>query len=136
MNKGVKKLVLFVVSICLILSGCQLSHSYEDWGSFTPEKTYSYDNKYYALQDVVKVDDVDTVRVTVYYADDDTSAGVFDTERASDFWGICWEKDTYNIWIRSADVGVSCYSFNDGKWTEDPSAQRPEYIISKYDDMN
>lgn len=133
--KGITCFVITVISVCLLLCSCQLSDSEEDWGSFTAEKTCSYDNKYYAVQDVVDVDGIDTVRVTVY-TEDGTVVYAFNTERASDFFGICWEKDTYNIWIQSADTGVACYSFKEGKWTEDPDAVRPEYIISKYDGMN
>lgn len=57
----------------------------------------------------------------------------FQPARASDFWGICWEHDTYNIWIQSGDIGVLCYSYEDGKWELDTSAARPDYVVSKYD---
>lgn len=57
----------------------------------------------------------------------------FTPARASDFWGICWETDTYNIWIQSGDIGVICYAYADGNWEVDPTAIRPDSIVSKYD---
>lgn len=53
--------------------------------------------------------------------------------RARDFWGICWENDSYNIWTQSGDIGVYCYKYEEMQWKRDESAQRPDYIISKYD---
>lgn len=53
--------------------------------------------------------------------------------RARDFWGICWESDSYNIWIQSGDIGVICYKCEDEIWVQDESAIRPDDIVSKYD---
>ena len=52
--------------------------------------------------------------------------------RAEDFWGICWEKDSYNIWTQSADLGISCFEFQNGEWIENENLSTPDYIISKY----
>ena len=108
----------------------------EKWGSFTPDKTYSYDNKYYAVQ---TVEDMDmspawsVVVVSVYDTETDQFVADFSPARSRDFWGICWESDSYNIWTQSADIGIYCYTFQDGQWIRDENAVRPEDIVSKYD---
>ena len=131
-----RKAVGLFMCILLLLSGCTNEHSAESWGSFTPDKTYSYDEKYYAVQ---KVEDdiygngVKYIKVNVYETETDDLVDCFYPARAWDFWGICWENDTYNIWTQSADIGIYCYKCEDMKWVRDESAERPEYIISKYD---
>lgn len=57
----------------------------------------------------------------------------FEPARAADFWGVCWESDTYDIWIQLGDIGVRCYHYDKGKWTVAPNAVQPEYIFSNYD---
>ena len=117
----------------------------EDWGSFTPYKAYSYDNKYYAVQTVEDMDmgpewsvkDMgpawSVVVVSVYATETDQFVADFSPARSRDFWGICWESDSYNIWTQSADIGVYCYAYQDGQWIRDENAVRPEDIVSKYD---
>ena len=108
----------------------------EDWGSFTPYKTYSYDNKYYAVQTVEDID-MDpawsVVVVSVYDTETEKLVADFSPARSRDFWGICWESDSYNIWTQSADIGIYCYVCQDGQWIRDENAVRPEDIVSKYD---
>jgi len=96
--------------------------------SFRMTKTYSYDKAYYAL--ISK--DEDMAVITIYTSDGDI-VNSFKPCRNADFWGICWENDSYDIWVQSGDIGVVCYSFNDGIWNLDESAVRPDYIVSKYD---
>ena len=74
-------------------------------------------------------------KVCIYETGTEEKVFEFYTERARDFWGICWESDTYNIWIQSGDTGVYCYRYEDERWIRDDSAERPEDIHSKYDDM-
>ena len=107
-----KKLICVLLFICLFFSGCQNQHSNENWGSFTAEKTYSYDQKYYAIQNSKETDGISFIDIVIYN-DNDEPVYTFTPARASDFWGICWEKDTYNIWIQSADIGVICYADDD-----------------------
>ena len=73
------------------------------------------------------------IAVTVYDAGSGELIDDFSPARASDFWGICWEKDSYNIWTQSADIGTSCYSYQDGKWERSDQAVLPDYIVSRYD---
>ena len=130
----------FIFTMGALLSACSRAadETPADWGSFTPDKTYSYDEKYYALQTVVEDDPEASARyikVTVYLSDTDEAVAEFNPARARDFWGICWESDTYNIWTQSADIGIFCYAYQDGEWVRDEDAERPSDIISKYDDI-
>lgn len=142
MTGGKKTAVLFIFCLLLLAGYRNQSSDGKDtseyWGSFTAEKTYSYDEKYYAIQEVEEdyiFGDSPTyyIRVRIYETDTDTEVFNFCPARARDFWGICWENDTYNIWTQSGDIGVYCYKYEDMQWIKDESAKRPEYIISKYD---
>ena len=131
-------LFLFLGMILFLLLGCvgKIKTDPELWGSFTPNKTYSYDKKYYAVQKVGKDiyrDGFKYIKVSIYETKTNTLVEYFYQARAWDFWGICQENDTYNIWIQSADIGIYCYKYEDDQWKEDASAERPEYIVSKYD---
>ncbi len=105
------------------------------YGSFTPDKTYSYDKVYYAVQEVEKNTEsgVNMIKVCIYETASDHMIFVFYPARARDFWGICWENDSYNIWTQSADIGIFCYRYDAAQWLLDETAQRPDYIVSKYD---
>ena len=124
--------VLLVLALMLPLLGCSKQRSNVDWGSFSSEKTFSYDKQYYAVQKTADKDDVTYINVEIYTADDVLVAS-FLPARAWDFWGICWEKDTYNIWVQSGDIGTLCYAYDNAEWTLNASAVRPDYIVSKYD---
>ncbi len=125
---------LSVVTLLFILSGCgNPALQTEDWGSFSPDKTHSYDNKYYAVQSIEEADNGKYIVVSIYATQNDEFVFSFTPARARDFYGICWENDTHNIWIQSADIGVLCYKYKNGKWEIDDMAVRPEYIRSKYD---
>ena len=100
------------------------------YGSFTADKTYSFDRKYYAVQNIEN----QMVRVDVHQTLSGSRVCSFVPARAVDFWGICWERDNYNIWIQSADVGTFCYGFREEIWDRDESRNLPAYIISRYDD--
>ncbi len=129
-------IVAVLCGICAILIpsyGGTPSYS-EEYGSFTPEDTYSYDGKLVAHQKVEKDAGVKNIIVEIKDSQTGELAGSFSPARAWDFWGICWENDSYNIWTQSGDVGVYCWRYQDGVWECDFShPERPEYIISKYD---
>ncbi len=106
----------------------------EEYGSFSPYDVESYDGKYVAKQKVERLGDVRYIRVYVYEKETGELAGDFWVERAWDFWGICWENDSYNIWTQSADVGIYCYRYEDGEWRRDSiNMERPEYIVSRWE---
>ena len=146
MKRKINRKLLYLTYLMLILfsiSGCgsqgtNTASDADSYGSFTIEKTYSFDEKYYAVCESVenaegKNGDVKYIEISVYTADSEELVGTFCPARAMDFWGICWESSTYNIWIQSADVGIICYKYDNGQWVQDDSAERPNDIISKYD---
>ena len=129
-----RKLLCFSITLLLILSGCgNPAMQTEDWGSFSPDKTQSYDNKYYAVQNIEETDNGKYIAVNIYTTQNDEFVFSFTPARAMDFWGICWENDTYNIWIQSADIGTLCYKYKEKEWIIDDEVIKPDYIISKYD---
>ncbi len=69
----------------------------------------SYDYFYYAIQTIEKSHDINFVLVTIYDTATDHAVDSFMPARARDFWGICWDRNSYNIWTQSADVGIYCY---------------------------
>ena len=125
-----KRIFIFVALCCvLLLASCKSSDINDTfWGSFTPDKTYSFDHELYAVQTV----DNQMIVVTVYNSESGERIDSFLLARAEDFWGICWEKDSYNIWTQSADLGISCFEFQNGEWIENENLSTPDYIISKY----
>ena len=130
--------IILFLCILFLLSRCTNETTSESWGSFTSNLTYSYDEKYYAVQEVDDTlgEGIRYIKVCIYETETDTLISYFYPARARDFWGICWETDTYNIWMQSADVGIYCYKYEDMQWERDDSVIRPEYIISKYDKYN
>lgn len=128
----------FSLSACTYFYEVSEEESEEEWakkwGSFTPYKTYSYDNKFYAVQ-TVKGKGINgaVVVVSVYDAETDEFIADFSPARSWDFWGICWESDSYNIWTQSSDIGVYCYVYQDGQWVIDINAEQPKDIITKYE---
>ena len=131
--------VICVLMACAMLLGMMLTlGGYEiesnprnhGYGSFSPERTESFDGKYYALQTVVDR----MIEVTVYATDGNRRIFSFQPARSMDFWGICWENDSYNIWIQSADIGIYCYEFVNEVWTVKVDAVRPSYIVSRWDE--
>ena len=100
----------------------------ETYGSFSIDPVSSYDGKYLARPN----ESGDNITVMIL-TDDVMKTTSFSPCRKSDFYGICWEEDSYSLWIQSGDIGVICYRLVNGKWAEDPDAVRPDYIISRYD---
>ncbi len=140
-----KRLLVLLLALMLMLSGCAFIFPQTtireqiDWGSFTPDTTYSYDNRYYATQrveneEVEKGEYIHFVYVDIYATENDEIVYTFLAARAMDFWGICWETDSYNIWIQSGDVGVFCYEYKNGVWAENWDLKQPDDIRSKWDD--
>lgn len=116
---------VFIMCSCTLVSA---SAPGTEYGSFTIEKTSSYDGRYYAY-----MTQHDQMIVVNIYSEDDNEVFTFEPCRKSDFWGICWENDSYNLWVQSGDIGIICYTESDEVWSVDDSAVRPDYIISKYE---
>ncbi len=102
-------------------------------GSFSTDKTYSGDLRFYALQTVQQDESQREIVVTVYETASDAPVFSFTPDRASDHWGICWERNSYDIWVQSGDTGTSCWEYLDGEWKLGSGRVRPEYIISRWD---
>lgn len=138
-KKGV--LGIFTVMIFFLLYQCIFSPPngqdftlYEEYGSFSPYDVESFDGKYVAKQEVEKFMDIKYVHVYIYEKETGGLAGDFWAARAWDFWGICWEQDSYNIWTQSADIGTYCFRYQDGEWKKDSiNTERPEYIVSRWE---
>ena len=99
----------------------------KEYGSFTIERTYSFDKKYYAECAISSA----SVRIDIYEKATNRKLFAFTPCRKLDFWGICWEYDNYNLWIQSSDIGIICYSFNGEEWERNNKAVRPDYIIPR-----
>ncbi len=134
--KAFFRMIAILILLIFLLSGCAQNTAKEQkWGSFTSEDIYSYDKKYVAEQTITEENKTQVRYVKVSIIDTDNKKEVFSfiPARAGDFWGICWESDSYNIWIQSGDIGVICYKCEDEIWVQDESAIRPDDIVSKYD---
>lgn len=85
-----KKTVLLFLLILILFPG-YLIHLYktttttESWGSFTADRTYSYDKKYYALQKVEDISGTRMIDVIIYETETDSPVFSFYPARASDF---------------------------------------------------
>ena len=99
-----------------------------EYGSFTIEMTYSYDKKYYAKCAFYSSD---SVRIDIYDGTTNRKIFAFKPCKKSDFRGICWEYDNYNLWIQSSGIGTICYSFNGKEWEKNSEAVKPGYIITR-----
>ena len=98
------------------------------YGSFTVDKTFSFDNQYYAKCMPLSTD---MMEIEIFDRDEDLICA-FQPCRTWDFWGICWEKDTYNIWVQSSDIGCVCYKKIGNEWVEDKTAVKPDYITGRH----
>lgn len=103
------------------------------WGTFTDLETSSSDGKYTAEYSGMHIGEYGDVMIVVNIRDAGTKKLVssFIPARYFDFWGICWEEGTHNLWIQSGDTGIACYREQDGEWLLDEDAVRPESIVSK-----
>ena len=122
--------IILSVIICVATISCTTQ---AETDSFTSEKTSSYDNKYYAIQKSEVVDGVHNIVVYVYLTDSNELVSSFSPAGAVDFKGICREKDSYNIWTESADIGIFCYEYSDDKWKINKELELPEYIKTRYE---
>lgn len=131
------------------------------WGSFTLEKTYSFDHRYFVLQTADMDAYPQKFRITVYETATGRQVAEFCPTLAAAHQGVCWERDTYNIWIQASFAEypiyqsqkylgqpddawvllnpeqqipyVVCYQFDGNTWSENSDVQCPPYIISKFD---
>ena len=134
--KRLTRLALVCLMILYTVNSWQFTaaEDSEFWGSFTSEKTYSFDRRYYAVQTVENLTRTGSgqIRVTVYLTETNEAVFSFLPVRSWDFWGICWERDSYNIWTQSSDTGCYCWEYLDGIWQQSEPREMPEYIVSRF----
>ena len=127
---SINGIAVVLTAVLLGVSGCSLTAaatwpprhwSPVDYGSFSPDVTTSYDGRYYAVQTLARPGDaaVDGIQVTIYESGTDAVVDSFLTQRAYDFWGVCWAPDSYDLWVQSGDVGTYCMRCADGTWVRD-----------------
>ncbi|MGL5436129.1 MAG: XAC2610-related protein [Lachnospiraceae bacterium] len=99
-----------------------------------PDDALSYDGKYLARQSIEKLPEQNLkyIRIDIIDQESELIVDSFYPARASDFRGICWERDNYNLWTQSSDIGIYCYRQSGGNWECDYDAILPEYIITRY----
>lgn len=85
---------------------------------FQTETVYSFDGRLRveidATEMMVRLDITDEERGELLYS--------FSPVRRLDFWGICFEADNYNLWVKSGDVGILCYEYDGETWQYNPDA--------------
>lgn len=124
-----KKIIALLLLVVVLFAGC--GGPQEDYGSFTMDKTFCYDDAYYATVTRFKNDEgVKVTVVNITKASDDRIVDFIVMDTEDEFQGFCWEEDSHNIWIQTSK-GISCYQKNNWDWVLDESAQKPDYIIEK-----
>ena len=98
----------------------------KDYGSFSIERSYSFDKKFYA-ECVIRNG---AVCIDIYNISNQRISS-FTPCKKNDFRGICWEYDNYNLWTQSSDTKTVCYSFNGEEWEQNNEAVKPGYIITR-----
>ena len=116
------------------------------WGSYTADKTYSFDRRFYAVQTIGQMTGslIDRTKVTIYRTDTDRQIAVFMPTFADAFWGMCWEKDSYNLWIQSSFTEYPIWQYpnwllqgekpkeGDDWVLSNPEQQKPAYTCYRY----
>lgn len=87
------------------------------------EGSDSYDGKYSVS---LTTEDKD-VSIAVSSGSDEVF--VFSAGSESEFRGVCWDKDSYDLWLQYQDGVLVCYSMNDGECELNSGAQKPDYIV-------
>lgn len=127
-----KRVICLLLVMLFVFSGCGAPKAEEDYGSFTMDKTYCYDQAYYANTTRFKNDEGEIVTVVdIFDASDDIIKHSIILDTSSEYWGFCWEEDSYNIWVQTAEDGVTCYKKDTFDWVIDENAEKPDYIIEK-----
>ncbi len=127
-----KRIVALLLLVVVLFSGCGAPDVVEDYGSFTMDKTYNYNNDYYAKVTRFNNDEGVLVAVVdIYLAANDVVKDSIIIGASDEFWGFCWENDSNNIWIQLADKGCVCYKKELYEWVLDENAEKPDYITEK-----
>jgi hypothetical protein len=125
-----KKFICFTLVLVMGVLFCSCGSTEEsvDYGSFTMEKSYSYNEDYYAKVNRFELDGVPTVAVDICKSYNNQIFPTIIRFPEEDFQGFCWENDTCNLWIQVKDKGVICYTYENTVWVIDKDAVLPDYI--------
>lgn len=83
----------------------------------------SYDGKY----SVSLSSGQEEAIITVMSGNDEVF--VFSAGEYSTFWGICWDKNSYDLWLQYKGGDLVCYHMADETWEVDKRAEKPDYIV-------
>ena len=83
----------------------------------------SYDGKYSI--DLTVEDKM--VSITIMSGSDEVF--VIPAGKESEFRGVCWDKNSYDLWLQYKDGDLICYHMADETWEVDTGAEKPDYII-------
>lgn len=123
-----KKLIYLAAVLIFILTSCKtaktkISVTEEQLAKFTANTSATFDSKYFAIVGVNTNENGSTAVINIFSAEG-SSVYSFDTVSVDCFLGICWEKDTYNIWVLTSDNGPMCYTHENGEWALDETQTR------------
>ena len=101
------------------------------WGSFTDSPITSSDGRYTASYSSTWLDEYKEIMIIVDIRDAESGklVSAFIPAPSEDFYGICWEDGTHNIWVQSASTGIQCYARDGERWILDADAILPDSII-------
>lgn len=127
-----KKIFIVLTFVMLIFTGCDKSsdetNTRDDVSiSFTAEMTSSYDKEYFAVQGLEESDGEYYVYANIFTSDG-SLCDSFVAGKLDGFYGLCWEKDSYNIWAQTSDGSAVCFKYDGTSWQYDKDAKLPNYI--------
>ena len=133
-----KRILCFVLIALMCLVSCSkepkkdvaVMVSDQQLSQFTTDMTPCHDKKYYIIMGANIKDDT-LVSVINIYSDIGDMVYSFEAGNVDNFRGVCWEKDSYNIWTLTGDNTLRCYKFSDNKWQLEKDALIPEYMLKK-----
>lgn len=117
-------LTLMLAIILSFATGGSVQDEEPNDSMFQTETIHSFDGRLRvdidATEMMVRLDITDEESGELLYS--------FSPVRRWDFWGICFETDSYNLWVKSGDVGILCYEYDGETWQYNPDAVMPDYI--------
>ena len=124
-----KKILILTMIVLLMITGCnskntaldEVQITKEQAEMFTTDMTASFDSKYFTIMGA-SVEDDKTLAVVNIFSEMGDSVYSFTAGNIDNFFGVCWEKDTYNLWILTSDNGAMCYKHENGEWSFDETA--------------
>ena len=101
------------------------------YGSFNVEEAKSYDNRFTAKCLIGS----GMVTVQIIDNEKDSIVSSFKPCGKGDFYGVCWENDSYNIWVQAEGARFICYSMKDSRWDWEikEKARKPDYIKGRHE---